>query len=489
MNTELPEETCVYLEDGTLLKDDRVLQSDIVKSSVVVLAVEPPREIIVVPSTPGASPKIEGQNDRVEEWTNSASHGLTQMSPSFSSSCRSSYSEDTSSQKSGSSISSPTGETFSSSGSVFLKLPDFTSGVTEALLKNESAEVWSQLVTQTVDFYRRYFPSRMETSEDYRMLGQMMFRKYPAIARFGKQPWSAFTQAVSSRMRSIRHQVKVKRKCEVEGSESEGTSAPKSKKKLHMVPGVPVQKEDVLTDEEYQAHRKEMLAELEKDNVAVSHLRHLLRMTHETRLEKNKQFTDRIMYNVIQYAPVLQRGDMVMEDFKMLRGWGDKEMEDAYTRVGNLVDKIKSTKNFKSSTTEMEDVMALRYLEKQVGFKKGRGGKYQHCLEVKWEVDDEGIGREIEKSSKINESPKLLIFSNSENVVLICLVGDDTLVNIDGIDVRNAVLILMFLYYLLDVSFPRCYSQFLGIFQEIVMKDKFKGSCSAGMTEWMSKLM
>ena len=482
----------MYLEDGTLLTDDRVLESDIVKASVVVLAAEPPKEILVIQSTPDASPISDEHLSRVQQWTNSTGFPFEHTSPSFHSSGASNLSEETGSQKSTSSISSPGAETSSFSVGAVIKLPDFTSGVTEALLKNESAEVWSQMVTQTVDYYRRFYPQRMQCSEDYRVLGQMMLRKYPTIARFGKQPWSAFTHAVSSRMRSMRHQNKRKSEVEALGVDSEGsssgTSTPKSKRQLCMVPTVTVQNEDLLSDEEYNAHTKEMWIELSKDNISVSHLRHMLRITHETRQARVKKYTDRIMYNVIQSAPALQRGDMVIEEFKWMKGWTDKEIEDCFTRISNLVDKIKSFKNFKWSTEEMADVMAIRYLEKQVGFKKGRGGKYQHSLEVKWEVDDQSIAREIEKSSTEDDSPKLVIFSNSESVVLICLVGDGCTVNIEGTDVRNAILILICLYYIFDLRFPRCYSQFLGIMQEIVIQDKYKGTSSSGMVEWMSKL-
>ena len=457
----------------------------------MVLAAEPPREILVVASTPDASPNIDNIN-RVQQWTNSAGPGLGPVSPVSFNSSASPFSEDTSSQKSNSSISSPCGgEGSTCFGGAVLKLPDFTSGVREALLKNESAEVWSQMVTQTVDYYRRYFPNRLHSSEDYRVLGQMMLRKYPTIARFGKNPWSAFTHAVSSRMRSIRHQNKRKRGEEgVQGNgESSPMSAPKSKKKLCMVPNLQVPEEDILSTEEYNAHKKEMLVELSKDNVAVSHLRHMLRITHETRMIMNKKYTERIMYKVVQSAPALQRGDMVLEEFKLLKGWTDKEIEDAYTGICNIVEKIKTFKNFKYSNKDMCDVMALRFLEKQAGFKKGRGGKYKNSLEVKWEINDDGISKEIEKCSEIDEAPKLLIFSNSENVVLICLVGDRTTVNIEGTDVQNALLILICFYYIIDLDFPRCYSQFLGIVQELVIKDKFTGNSSTGMIEWMSKLM
>ena len=461
------------MEDGTLLKDDRVLDSDIVKSSVVVLAVEPPKEILVVASTPDVSLNV----DRVQQWTNNTFTPVSHVSPSSASS----MSEETSSQRS-------TGSVFSSSAEIsspILKLPDFTSGVREALLKNESAEVWSQVVTQSVDYYRRFYPDRLQCSEDYRLVGQMMLRKYPSIARFGKHPYSAFTHAVSSRMRSIRHQNKRK---DMDNSGDDASSEPKSKRKLSMVPSVQmVHTDDLLSSEEYEAHKKEMSAEMDKDNPSVSHLRHMLKITYDNRVVEMKNFRDRLMYNMVKSAPPLQRGDMLLEEFKMIKGWKDKDIEDAYTRLCNILEIIKSCKNFKWGTSDMISVMAFRYLEKQVGFKRGRGGKYKNVVEVKWEVGDEKIGHELEKCSDVDDSPKLVIFSNSENVVLICLVGDGTIVNIDGTDVCNALLVLMSVYYILDMRYPRCYSQFLGILQEIVLKDKFQGTSSSGMIEWMSK--
>ena len=465
----------MYLEDGTLLKDDRVLDSDIVKSSVVVLALEPPKEILVVPSTPDASPNFE----RVQQWTNNTFPGPSHVSPSSASS----MSEETSSQRSTNSV-------FSSSAEIspILKLPDFTSGVRDALLKNESAAVWSQVVTQSVDYYRRFYPDRLQCSEDYRLVGQMMLRKYPSIARFGKHPYTAFTHAVSSRMRSIRHQNKRKSEQHMENSSDDGGSEPKSKRKLSMVPSLQMATSDeLISKEEYEAHKKEMSSEMQKDNVCVSHLRHILKLSFHNRVVEMKHVSNRLMYNMVKCAPALQRGDMILEEFKMMKGWTDKDIEDGYTRICKIIDIIKSCKNFNRGTSDMTSVMALRFLEKQVGFKRGRGGKYKNVVEVKWEVGDERIGEELEKSSSVDDSPKLIIFSNSENVVLICLVGDGTIVNIDGTDVCHALLVLMSVYYILDMRYPRCYSQFLGILQEIVMKEKFIGKCSSGMVEWMSK--
>lgn len=484
LNTDLGDDIGVYLEDGTILKDDRVLQSEIVTNSVVVLSTEPPRELLVIPSTPDASPVIQEQIKRVEEWNN----GLQmQLSPTLPcSSAASSFSEETSSQRSSNSVSSPPAEQLSCGGSI-LRLPDFTSGVREALIKNESAEVWSQVITQTVDYYRRFYPDRFFKSEDYRLLGQIMFKKYPSITRFGKQPWSAFTAAVSARMRSIRHKIVAKRKLEEEGTGKD--LIPKSKRKLDMVANVStVQEDNLLSTDEYDSHKKEMELEMKKENPSVCHVKLLMDRMRSTRVAMSKKFTKRIMFNVIKSAPALSRGDFVLEEFKIMKGWTDKDVEDAYTRVGNLVDEVKKTKTFKWSTDEMVDVMALRYLESFVGFKKGRGGRFKHCIDVKWEVDDERISAELEKASDVDDSPKLVIFSNSENVVLISCVGDNQIVNIEGVDVRNSLLILISLYYILDLNFPRGYSQFLGVVQEIVVKDKFKGNCSGGMIEWMSTM-
>ena len=81
-----------------------------------------------------------------------------------------------------------------------IKLPDFTSVVKDALMEKCSSDVWNELLNQTVNYSRWYFPDRVSILEDYRLIGNMIHRKYSSIGHFGTYPWSAFTHALSSKL-------------------------------------------------------------------------------------------------------------------------------------------------------------------------------------------------------------------------------------------------------------------------------------------------
>lgn len=317
----------VYLEDGTMITDTRVLESDLVKGSVLIISKEPVLCVAVqksyverIPSTPGASPTTSissKQDERVRDWTMS----LQDASPSSTAST-SCYTGEGSLSRSSSvaSLNQKVDDssmfrslTGSSIGPI-LKLPEFTGPVTESLQQKHSSEVWHEMINQTVDFYRRYYPERLHCSEDYRIIGEAMYRKFPSIARFGKHPWSSFTHGVSSKMRSLRHNQK-RRLSDDSSSSSDKGGDKKSKKKLEMMPIVSreqnLAEEKQLLTPEYSAHKKEMKQEMEKDIINVSHLRHLLISTHEARQLEKTHFKERVLNKMVKIAPILERGDIV----------------------------------------------------------------------------------------------------------------------------------------------------------------------------------
>lgn len=70
-----------------------------------------------------------------------------------------------------------------------LSIPDFSSGVRNALLNGKSGDVWSQMLDELVTFYTRNYPNRLHSTHDYKMLGKMLYKAYPSITRFGSHPW------------------------------------------------------------------------------------------------------------------------------------------------------------------------------------------------------------------------------------------------------------------------------------------------------------
>ena len=310
----------VYLEDGTLISDTRVLDSDFVKGQILILGKNPPCDRFV-PSTPGASPTIpsvlqdDSRNEAVRAWTMSLSSpsGRSQHSTESStegySLSRSSSVTNVSTTNMNESILPST-----SIGSGILRLPDLTSSVTDQLLQNNSNEVWNELVSQTVNFYRRYYPDHLMCSEDYRILGQGMYRKFPTIARFGKNPWSSYTHSVSSRMRSLRHSQKKRSSEDVPSTSGESSNGgePGAKRRLQVMPFIIARDGNVeWNNDDYKSHKKEMKAEWEKQDVTTANAKHLLKVTFESRQMELRTFENRMINRMLTIAPILQRDDCV----------------------------------------------------------------------------------------------------------------------------------------------------------------------------------
>ena len=89
-----------------------------------------------------------------------------------------------------------------------LDLPQFSSGVLQALQEDRSSEVWSELIDELLLYFARKFPTRMNNPRDYQQVGRKMFKSYPCIKRFGSHPWSALMTSLSNRMRTHRHKMK-----------------------------------------------------------------------------------------------------------------------------------------------------------------------------------------------------------------------------------------------------------------------------------------
>ena len=103
-----------------------------------------------------------------------------------------------------------------------------------------------------------------------------------------------------------------------------------------------------------------------------------------------------------------------------------------------------------------------------------------------WDIDDDRI--EEKCVTEENEAPKLLVFIKNEDVSMTCIVGDTLQLNMNSCDVINGLVHLMASYYAFDIGYPRCYSQSLGLMQEVVMNEKFKSSKTNKFNEWCTYL-
>ena len=313
----------VYLEDGTIITDSKFLDSDMVKGHILILGMNPPQQAsdMMVCTTPGASPVIPTASpetmkaEQIRAWAMSSAVSSPSSTELFADGAS------TSSMSSGSTL-SKFGNNLDNDintrliGSGLLRLPDFTSSVTESLIENDSNKVWNEVVNQTVNFYRKYYPQRLNSSEDYRLLGQLICKKFPSLSRFGKHEWSCFTHAVSSKMRSIRHQNK-RNSGNSLNAEDAGSGRRGVKRKLDVMNCIVSKEGDAnSTDwntEDYKEHKKSMKEEMKKDIMSIPNAKHLLKVTFNGRKMERDTFKDRILHKTLTVAPVLERGELVSE--------------------------------------------------------------------------------------------------------------------------------------------------------------------------------
>ena len=93
------------------------------------------------------------------------------------------------------------------------------------------------------------------------------------------------------------------------------------------------------------------------------------------------------------------------------------------------------------------------------------------------------------KSEK-DDSPILIAFTSvgSCNIELLAIVGDETVLTIDSTDIIEGLLILMSVYYVFDLAYPRMYCQFLGLIQHIILGEIYKGKKSQGFLNVMYEM-
>lgn len=72
-----------------------------------------------------------------------------------------------------------------------LRMPVFSEYVKARLRAGDSHEVWKSVVTESAYFYILNYPEigANNSSIDYRVIGQAVYKAFPSIAREGTQPW------------------------------------------------------------------------------------------------------------------------------------------------------------------------------------------------------------------------------------------------------------------------------------------------------------
>ena len=117
----------------------------------------------------------------------------------------------------------------------------------------------------------------------------------------------------------------------------------------------------------------------------------------------------------------------------------------------------------------------------------GRRGSSKSCFKIKESVQDEDIEKYLR--SKEEETPKIVIFLDTDGVEIIHIVGDGIVVETERKDVEYSLFALAAAYYVFDLAFPRELEQFLEFIKHYILEDEDKKKKkTSGFREMLHKV-
>jgi hypothetical protein len=91
-------------------------------------------------------------------------------------------------------------------------------------------------------------------------------------------------------------------------------------------------------------------------------------------------------------------------------------------------------------------------------------------------------------SSKPNTPPSLVLIFNNTELDKQYIVGDQCKIPLETDSLMEGLFLLICWYYIMDLEYPRCFSQLLGFMQQTVFKQAFLSQKSAGYLHFVGKL-
>ncbi|KAL5016716.1 hypothetical protein ScPMuIL_006305 [Solemya velum] len=306
-------------------------------------------------------------------------------------------------------------------------LPLFSSRVSRCLTEGQSKIVWSLLVNEAAGYYLENFPD-IGSRQEYTAIGRKMLAQYPCIRTEGNEGWLTYTTCQ-------------KRALVREGELEAFTS---------------------LSEEEYIGHMEELKAEWEKPNPSEVHVKALLRETFTNNQAFIKGLPDGQVASVLEKLPCYRESTYVMADFKRLIS------ERQYGRIVHTLPTfcaaVGKLGNLDLSENLEESLLSIiQFVEEQTRIDRGRGKKTESVIQVKEDVPDDEVEKEL-RCGKL-APPRLVIFKSEGCIKGQYVVADGTYINVNSCSEKAGVLLLVAVYYILDLEYPRVYSQLLGILQ------------------------
>ena len=132
------------------------------------------------------------------------------------------------------------------------------------------------------------------------------------------------------------------------------------------------------------------------------------------------------------------------------------------------------------------DIKSLKFLEKSVGFKQGKGGSWKTCVTTRKDIPEEEVEKHLQTPGE--EQPHIIGLVTNEKVNLLEIVGDGTIINVSEVDVPYAFILLTCSYYVFNLAYPRRFCQTLGFFQHKVLDEQYLDTKSSGFVNFLHKI-
>ena len=99
-------------------------------------------------------------------------------------------------------------------------------------------------------------------------------------------------------------------------------------------------------------------------------------------------------------------------------------------------------------------------------------------------------GEKIERllSSAKQSAPKLIAISKEDLIVNMAIVCDGVYILLETKETVEAMLVLLGIYYITDLEYPRVYAQVLGFLQQTVLLQQYEGHKTSGFIQFMKRI-
>ncbi|XP_062579740.1 uncharacterized protein LOC134241733 [Saccostrea cucullata] len=327
-------------------------------------------------------------------------------------------------------------------------LPKY-SAIVQGLLENGNIHnEWERFIEETA--YHVLAVGEFNSRGTYEEFGRFMYGKYPCIGHKAmKDQWGFFNKKLSQKVRHIRWKWNVR---------SKGEGQPKSKKERKSLPSIDLNDEPQMSTEIATKTMQDELQKCSKDQDRALLLK-TLRSSFKERRAYIQGLPNSNIDAILKKFPLLGKPYYIEKEYFLMSGQEKKELIGNWEKLLNTLDKLFDD----SRESELDIISCMETVSQQIKYQSK--GKAMVSLISKCKSSDMVL------AGKKSEAPRLVVVTNGDESISTCIVVGDGVSMDVGHDVKEALNILIFTYYALDLTYPKQY-QLLGFLQHYLLHDR-----------------